>query len=205
MFTLTTQLLLVVVVVALIWLATTKRMEPGHFLAVAIFAIYLVGVANFVILPLRYDPVLAQAMGPVDVGRAIGLKLFFLPGGDTMSSDQLFYNVLLTVPFGLGLPFVRQMRLRTVVLVGVIFSVGVELTQLVADATSLAILGWSVDINDVFLNSSGVVIGVIAFGVASFLYRASIGRFRLNLGPFADFHETLMQPRKTRRDEAPVS
>ncbi|MEA2622126.1 MAG: hypothetical protein QOH61_1036 [Chloroflexota bacterium] len=204
MFVLTTPILLAGTALVLVWLGASRKLAVGHFVAVAIFAVYLVGVANYVILPLRYDPVLADAVGPIDVTRLIGLKPFFLPGGDTMSSDQLVYNVLLTVPFGFGLPFVIRMRFRSVIAVGVAFSLGIELTQLLADATYLALPTWSVDANDVILNSSGVVIGAVGFLTASFLYRASVGRLGVDLGPLKHFHDTLMPARDTARAGSPA-
>ena len=44
------------------------------------------------------------------------------------------------------------------------------MTQLVADALYLALPTWSVDITDVLLNSTGVVVGYGAFLACSVIY-----------------------------------
>jgi hypothetical protein len=38
-----------------------RRLSAGHLLAVCLFAVYLVGVANFALLPLEYD---VPSIGP---------------------------------------------------------------------------------------------------------------------------------------------
>jgi glycopeptide antibiotics resistance protein len=194
-FTLSTPLLLVAVGIILGSLAASRRLTAGHWLAISIFAIYLVGVANFVLLPLRYDPTAAQDFGPIELGRLIEIRPFFIPGVDAMPRSQALLNILLTVPFGFGLPFVLDVRARDVLLIGVLFSVGIELTQLLADALYLALPTWSVDINDVILNSFGVVLGYIAFRLASVLYGSTVGRLPVQRGPWTHFHDTLTQRR----------
>lgn len=192
-FTLSTSLLLVAVGIALTGLAVSRRLPVGRWLAVSIFAIYLVGVAHFALLPLAYDPRAAQEFGPIDLGRLIELRPFFLSGADVMPASQAWLNILLTVPFGFGLPFVLDIRGRDVLLVGILFSVGIEIVQLLADALYLALPTWSVDINDVFLNSLGVVLGYAAFRLASVLYGAIVGRMPVRRGPWAHFHDTLVK------------
>lgn len=172
------------------------HLDTGRFIALLVFTVYLVGVANYVLLPLRYDPAFAQAMGPTDVFRLLGTTPFFFPGADQMSTEQLYLNILLTIPFGFGLPFVVSMPLRVVVVAGLIFSVGIELAQLVADYTQLALPTWSVDINDVILNTAGVMVGVFGFVVAHHVYRSLFGGLpKHGLGPWRHFHETLIDGR----------
>lgn len=198
-FTLTTPLVLIVALAVVFALGIRARLDVGHFAAIVIFTIYLVGVANFVILPLRGDPALAQAVGAPDIGRLLELTPFFLPSGDALSREQLFLNVLLTVPFGFGLPFVVSLPLRTVVAIGVLFSVATELAQMLADVSQLAMPTWSIDINDVILNSLGVVVGVLAFVSASAAYGAFAGQLPVDrLGPWRHFHKTLVDRRSRR-------
>lgn len=192
-FRLSTPLLLLAVGIVIIGLGLTRRLSVGHWLAVSIFAIYLVGVAHFVLLPLVFDPGAPGEFGQIDLGRLIELRPFFLSGADVMPAAQVWLNILLTVPFGFGLPFVINLRLRDILLIGVLFSVGIELAQLVADALYLAGPTWSVDINDVLVNSLGVVLGFAVFGLMSTLYAATIGRLPVGRGPWAHFHDTLVR------------
>lgn len=172
-------------------ISVARRLEAGRIIALAIFATYLVGVANLALLPLVYDPQLAEQVGPIDLGRLVELRPFFL-GGTFMPTSQALLNILMTVPFGFGLPFVLAVRLRWVLVLGVIFSVGIETAQLLADAAYLALPTWSVDINDVILNSIGVAVGVLAFCLAGAAYRATLGQVDLRVGPWAHFHDTLL-------------
>ena len=192
MVSITTPLVLVVAIAIVTAVGARRRVELGHLIAVVIFSVYLVGVANFVILPLEHDPELARAVGPIPIERLIELTPFFLPGGEPLSREQLLLNVLLTVPFGFGLPFLVRTKVSHVLVVALLFSLGVELAQLVADVLYLALPTWSVDINDVLLNTLGVVVGYSMFRVLGYAYRHTLGSLRLRQGPWAHFHDTLM-------------
>lgn len=193
MFRLSTPLVLLAVGVAIVGLTMTRRLTLGHWLAVSTFAIYLVGVAHFVLLPLVFDSGAPREFGPIDLGRLVELRPFFISGADAMPAAQVWLNILLTVPFGLGLPFVVNVRAREILVVGVLFSVGIELAQLLADALYLAGPTWSVDINDVLLNSLGVVIGYSVFRLTGTLYAGTVGRLPVGRGPWAHFHDTLVR------------
>jgi glycopeptide antibiotics resistance protein len=183
----------VVVLVALAGLAATRRLPAGRWLAISIYSVYLVGVAHFALLPLEYVPNAQQEFGPIDLGRLVEVRPFFISGGVAMPASQAWLNVLLTAPFGFGLPFVLNVRGRHILLIGVLFSLGIEGMQLLADALYLALPTWSVDINDVILNSLGVFAGYAVFRLTSVLYRATVGRMPVRRGPWAHFHDTLAQ------------
>ena len=99
-----------------------------------------------------------------------------------MPTWQTWLNILLTVPFGFGLPFVLDVRGRDVVLIGILFSLGIEVAQLLADGFYLALPTWTVDINDVLLNSLGVVVGYVAFLIARAVYRTTLARLPVRRG-----------------------
>ena len=101
--------------------------------------------------------------------------------------------MLLTVPFGFGLPFVVRLPGRTIFLIGVLFSLGIELAQLAADALYLALPTRSVDINDVFLNSLGVIVGYGGFLAVSVAYRRLVGRPSVPRAPWGHLHKTLVE------------
>jgi glycopeptide antibiotics resistance protein len=190
--TISTLAVLLLVVVLLGAAGATRRLRWGHWAATATFAVYLVGVANFVILPLTFDPRAAEAAGPIDLGRLVELRPFFLSGVDAMPLSQAFLNILLTVPFGFGLPFVVRLRPRALVGVGVLFSVGIEAAQLGADALHLALPTWSIDVNDVILNTTGVIVGYVVFRLCGLLYAHSAGRLPVRRGAWAHFHDVLV-------------
>jgi glycopeptide antibiotics resistance protein len=188
--TIDTVLVLVASLVTVAWLHRLDRRDIGKTAARAIFALYLVGVAHYALLPIHYDPVLASEAGawiPV-----IGVHPFFLPGGDTMSRDQMFYNTLLGIPFGVGLPFVRRMSVAAVVVAGITFGLAIEGLQFAFNLTSLALPPWTIDINDVILNAGGAAIGALVFAVARVAYRVAFGRTRVSLRVWQHFHSVLI-------------
>jgi glycopeptide antibiotics resistance protein len=68
------------------------------------------------------------------------------------------------VPFGFGSPFIADLRFKRVVIAGVLFSLTIELVQLItgfAANTTFRIA----DVNDVIFNTIGVAIGYALFGV----------------------------------------
>jgi glycopeptide antibiotics resistance protein len=71
-------------------------------------------------------------------------------------------NILLMVPFGFGLPFITNLRMKRVIVAGALFSIGIELLQLITGL--IAQMTFRVtDINDVLFNTIGVVIGYTLF------------------------------------------
>jgi glycopeptide antibiotics resistance protein len=195
LFEVTTPFVLVGVVALLILAAVTNRLRSGHLVAVAIFSIYLVGAAHFLILPLQHNPEFAAQVfpsEPIPLERMVNLTPFFL-GGDALSFEQLLYNVVVTVPFGFGLAFVRRMGIASTLAVSLLFAAAIEAAQLLANVLRAAIPNWSIDINDVILNSLGAVIGVAAFLLVGRVYRVMAPYVRFRLGPLEHFHATLVR------------
>jgi glycopeptide antibiotics resistance protein len=67
-------------------------------------------------------------------------------------------NVLLMVPFGFGLPFITNLRFVGTVRAGVLFSVVIEVLQLVTGLIG-GVTFRIADVNDVIFNATGVVLG----------------------------------------------
>ena len=71
-------------------------------------------------------------------------------------------NILLLVPFGFGLPFMTDLRMKKIVVIGALFSIVIEFLQLVTGFMA-RITFRIADINDVVFNTVGVAIGYIIF------------------------------------------
>jgi glycopeptide antibiotics resistance protein len=71
-------------------------------------------------------------------------------------------NILLFVPFGFGLPCITSLRMKQIVIVGMFFSISIELLQFVTGLIAQVTFR-VVDINDVIFNTVGVAIGYILF------------------------------------------
>jgi glycopeptide antibiotics resistance protein len=71
-------------------------------------------------------------------------------------------NILLLVPFGFGLPFLTNYRMKKIVVMGALFSIGIELMQLITGFMAKMTFRIA-DINDVIFNTVGVAIGYLLF------------------------------------------
>lgn len=180
----------VVLAICMSYLRTRRHWSSGHLLALAIFATYLIGVATLTLLPVRFDYALEGRVAPWSV---LGGFVNLTPGGYGMPGDQVVANVLLGVPFGFGLPFVWLLSAPRVIALGLLLSLGIESLQLLADLTGLAAPARSVDINDVILNTLGVVLGVLAFTMVGWAYRRLFGGYVVETGPWSHFHKTLLR------------
>jgi glycopeptide antibiotics resistance protein len=71
-------------------------------------------------------------------------------------------NILLLVPFGFGLPFITNLRMEKIVVIGALFCIVIEFLQLITGFMA-KITFRIADINDVIFNTVGVTIGYILF------------------------------------------
>lgn len=78
----------------------------------------------------------------------------------SLGSQQFSLNILFFVPLGLLLPLVIE-RLRTyeIVFIGLMVSLGIEITQLLTSITNLNVR--SFDIDDLIANTLGTFIGMV--------------------------------------------
>ena len=97
-------------------------------------------------------------------GQTAGKEMNLIPL-ITLTAQDLktsLLNILLLIPFGFGLPFIMNFRMKKVIVVGVLFSVGIEFLQLITGYMA-KITFRIADINDVIFNTVGVTIGYILF------------------------------------------
>lgn len=170
----------------LVYLRRRHRLTSGHLVAVGLFLAYVTGVVDFTLLPMR-------TASAYDIQPPVVVQLFFLGHPEVMSSAQYAGNVLLGLPFGFLLPLVRQLSLPKVAGAGLAFSVAIEGLQWVASKAGLAYLPVRVaDINDVFLNTLGTLVGLAGLIALSAVYRRVFHDSPLP-GPWEHFHRVLAQ------------
>ncbi len=83
------------------------------------------------------------------------VPLITLTSRDIMTS---FLNIILFTPLGFGIPLITHLRMKKVFTIGAIFSIIVELLQLLTGYLAKTTFRIA-DINDVIFNTVGVVIG----------------------------------------------
>lgn len=71
-------------------------------------------------------------------------------------------NIVMTIPFGFGLPFIKEVNLKKIAIYGVLLGISLESLQLII----ALIVGFTlryVDINDVIFNFTGTILGYMLF------------------------------------------
>ena len=171
--------LLIVLLFGLVWIGVVaflrlKRKKGLVYLAFfTVFYVYLFRVLDYTLLQfqalllLRYFVPNLILRGDT-AGESVNLvPLIALTSQDLETS---LLNVLLMVPFGFGLPFIADIRMKRVVVVGVLFSIGVEILQLLTGFVA-GITFRVADVNDVVFNGVGVAIGYALFAGFARIYR----------------------------------
>lgn len=131
-----------VILIPLMLILNHVRFHSGKTtILYTLFSIYLAGIYAVVGLPnityIRFDP-----------------NLNFIPFGDMLSDlSGTFLNVILFVPLGLFLPLLWRtfQSLRKTLLLGLCFSLGIELLQIFTLRAT--------DINDLITNTVGAFMG----------------------------------------------
>lgn len=161
--------LLIVVLFAVIWLSIIlslrSKKSPAFLIFFTLFYIYIFKVLDYTLFQFQ-SLILLKLFNPHLIlnGQAAGEELNLIPF-ITLTPQDLqtsLLNVLLMMPFGFGLPFITNYRLKKIVVLGALFSIIIEFTQLVTGY--MAKITFRVaDINDVIFNTLGVALGYVLF------------------------------------------
>lgn len=158
----TVLLALLVLIVLLVRLRIRHKRSYLYLLLYAIFYIYIVNVLRYTLFPIplfiREDSMfrLSYDLNPINFVH--------------WQAAQIYNNILLSVPFGFGLPFLRKVSFKRMLRVGFMFGVVIEGAQLLLSLLFRA--GYrSVDVNDVLLNFTGVLLGYGGYRLFAALVR----------------------------------
>ncbi len=158
-----------------VFLRFKLRKTFAYMFFFTIFFIYLVEVLKYTQFPIYLSKYMRAEIGQT-VWRDMNLIPLAILGYAALKTSLL--NILLIVPFGFGLPFISSLRLRYVVIAGMLFSILLESLQL---AVAL-IVGFTfrfVDINDVIFNTIGIIIGYILFIGFVRVFRLALDRWHI--------------------------
>jgi glycopeptide antibiotics resistance protein len=133
-----------------------KKGSVWKYIAGAVFTTYLFCIASVTIFPIQFDSTIRKMFQ--ENGWRITDCIVLIPFHDGISKDDLL-NVIMTIPFGFLLPFVKKkVTWRGALIAGAVLGTIIELIQLVL----AAIQGFSfryVDVADVICNTVGTMIG----------------------------------------------
>ena len=156
-----------------IFLRLKKKKSLVYVLFFTIFYVYLIAVLYYTLfqfqslLLLRYLTSGLRLNG-IAAGRSLNLIPLITLTPAALKTSLL--NILLMIPFGFGLPFITDFRMKGIVIIGTSFSIAIELLQLITGL--LAGMTFRIaDINDVIFNAAGVAIGYILFVGFMRIYR----------------------------------
>jgi len=177
--------------VGAVWLSIvvflrSRKRSFVYVLLFTVFYVYLYKVIDYTLLQYQSLLVLKHfvpdlMLNGIQQGKTINLApLITLTAADLQTS---LLNILLFIPFGVGLPFITDWHKKQVFIAGVLLSVSIELLQLVTGL--LGHITFRVaDINDVLFNTLGTMAGYLLFiSIVRIVRRAYGGTKKLPANP----------------------
>lgn len=184
--------LLTVFLFGLIWFGTLtllrlkKKKGFVYLVFFTIFYIYIVKVLDYTIFQFQSLLLLKYFMPNLILNGQAAEKSINLIPLITLTPLDLktsLLNILLLIPFGFGLPFITNFRLKKIVFMGALFSISIELLQLITGLAAKTTFRIA-DINDVIFNTIGAAIGYIFFLGFMSIYRHISHKRKIPANPF---------------------
>lgn len=182
---------LTVLLFGLLWIGIVtflrlkKKKSIVYLIFFTIFYVYLIKVLDYTLfkfqslLLLKYFTPNLTLKGQT-AGKTMNLFPLVTLAPQDLKTSVL--NILLLIPFGFGLPFITDLRMKKIVVIGAVFSIVIEFLQLVTGF--LAKITFRIaDINDVIFNTVGVAIGYILFVGFVRIYRHISHNWEISASP----------------------
>lgn len=170
-------------IVAFLWRKKKKRFV--YVLFFTIFYIYIVKVLDYTLFQYQSLILLKHfTSGLMLNGQSAEKSLNLIPLITLTQEDvkTSLLNILLMIPFGFGLPFITNVRMKKVVIFGGLVSITIELLQLLTGLMA-KITFRIADVNDVIFNTCGVVIGYMLFIGFLRMYRHLFHSWKISESP----------------------
>lgn len=142
-----------------------KKRNQTYLIFFTLFYVYIVKVLDYTLFQYQSLLLLKYFMPNLMLrGQTVGQNLNLIPLVTLTLKDfkTSFLNILLMIPFGFGLPFITNMNMKKIVILGAFFSIAIELLQLITGLMA-RITFRIADVNDVICNTVGVAIGYILY------------------------------------------
>jgi glycopeptide antibiotics resistance protein len=142
-----------------------------HIFFLALFSIYLIYGIDKVFFPIELCPGFSEEIMQLPFTSFVNLIPFYFGqfGLGERGLLFLFYNTILTMPFGFGINFLTSMSSKKMVRVSIFLGLGLEVAQFLISI----ILRYPyrvVDINDSIFNACGVLLGYGLFKLFARIY-----------------------------------
>ena len=128
----------------------------------SIFFLYILNVIKYTIFPIEIGtPFVADLREKLTIFSRTNIIPF-----KYQNIEQTFYNILLTIPFGFGLPYLKKLNYKPILLWALTFSFLIESTQFII----ALLIGYPyriTDVNDIIANTFGAIVGFIIFKIFS--------------------------------------
>lgn len=167
------------------FLRLKKKKSLVYLMFFTIFYVYLVKVLDYTLIQFQSLLLLKYFMPNLLLnGQTAGKNINLIPLFTLASQDlkTSFLNILLLIPFGFGLPFITNFRMKKIVIIGALFSISIELLQLITGFMAKTTFRIA-DINDVIFNTVGVVIGYVLFIGFMRIYRHVSHKWKIPANP----------------------
>ncbi|USK57812.1 VanZ family protein (plasmid) [Cytobacillus solani] len=185
-FDLLSYLIGLLILSGLIFLLKKKYKKSNmYILFYTIFFVYILNVIKYTIFPIEIGTLfveeLKEQLSTFSRTNVIPFKF--------QNFEQTFLNILLTIPFGFGLPYLKKVNIKSALLLGILFSFLIESTQFIISL----VIGYPyrvTDINDILANSIGVIVGYLLFKLFSkvaFFVLHNIKKADNKLNPFLNY------------------
>lgn len=161
--------LLTVLLFALIWISIVtyfrlkKKKSYIYLIFFTLFYVYFLKVLDYTLFQFQSLLILKNFMPNLILqGQTENMNLIPLVTLTYQDLKTSLLNILLLIPFGFGLPFITNFRMKKIVVFGALFSIVIEFLQLITGLVAKVTFR-IVDINDVIFNTIGVAAGYIIF------------------------------------------
>jgi len=180
-----------ILLVGLVWLVIAmflklkKKKNFVYLLFFTIFYIYLYKILDYTLLQFQSLLLLQHFLPNLMLnGFKAGTNVNLIPLGTLTLEDvkTSILNIIMMMPFGFGLPFVTNFRIKKVVIAGLFLSIIIELLQLITGFTANTTFRVA-DINDLIFNTLGVAVGYILFAKFVLVYRRVFRNWRISENP----------------------
>jgi len=147
------------------FLRLKKKKSLVYLIFFTTFYVYIVKVLDYTLFQFQSLLLLKHFMPDLILhGQTVGKNMNLIPL-ITLTPEDLktsLLNILLLIPFGFGLPFITNFRMKKIVVIGMLFSIVIEFLQFITGFMA-KITFRIADINDVIFNTVGVAVGYILF------------------------------------------